>query len=459
MILNPDQKQTLDELVHHPSKLIGRRAALILLAADGLPTIEISKQVGLSRRQVRYWKQQFMERGMEIFTRGESPDAEEIATPEVPPSQPAETVLESHPEQLESAPAVEVAHQKVKKKRRKKKAATELEASEQPPVPELPMPQPIERPGVLAEDSLAEAGRKTLLYLFAEMLRHEDGTRLGEDIEALHDMRVATRRMRAAFDVFADAFDPKVLKVHLKGLRQTGRTLGRVRDLDVILEKANHYLDTLAEQTRLGLSPLIGSWKAERDSAREEMLIYLNGRAYADFKRRFNQFVQTPGEGASMGQDWPPLPQLVREVVPVQIYTRLANVRAFDAILHCASVKQLHALRIEFKKLRYTMEYFREVLGNETKKVIDELKRMQDHLGDLNDAEVACQMLNDFLQTWEARQIDLPLDQRQNPEPVVGYLAYRHAERYRLIVSFPSLWERFNRPELRLYIAQAVASL
>ena len=49
---------------------------------------------------------------------------------------------------------------------------------------------------------------------FAEL-----GTRLGEDIEALHDMRVATRRMRAAFRVFGEHFEPKAVAPYLKGLK------------------------------------------------------------------------------------------------------------------------------------------------------------------------------------------------------------------------------------------------
>ncbi len=100
-----------------------------------------------------------------------------------------------------------------------------------------------------------------MTYHFAEMLRHEEGTRLGEDIEALHDMRVATRRLRAAFEVFGPAFDKQTLKVHLAGLRMTGRTLGAVRDMDVFMEKAQKYLQTLPEARQSGLDPLLEHWK------------------------------------------------------------------------------------------------------------------------------------------------------------------------------------------------------
>jgi CHAD domain-containing protein len=289
------------------------------------------------------------------------------------------------------------------------------------------------------------------------MVRHEEGTRSGEDIEELHDMRVATRRMRAAFEVFAGGFKPKAIDPYLKGLRATGRALGRVRDLDVFMEKARQYLESLPEEARGGLDPLLEAWRKEREKGRGEMLAHLNSEDYTVFKRRFLVFLTTPGEGASRAV--PPTPQLVREVLPVLVYTRLGAVRAFAPVLDSATLDQLHALRIEFKKLRYTLEFFREVLGGEARGLIEEIKALQDHLGDLNDADVACQILRDFLDEWENRQLMVPIDEREDPEPIVAYLATRHAERHRLVVTFREAWARFDRPEVRARFAAAVAVL
>lgn len=317
--------------------------------------------------------------------------------------------------------------------------------------------QTLSAPGVHPDDSMAEAGRKVLRYHFLQMLAHENGTRLGEDIEELHDMRVATRRMRAAFDVFGDYFDPKKTRQHRRGLRAAGRALGRVRDLDVFMEKAEHYLDTLPEMERRGLQPLLGAWSSEREAARAEMLAHLDSPEYQVFVERFNEFLRLPGEGAQVLPET--APQRARDVAPVLIYTRLAAVRAYAAVLDHAPIEQLHALRIEFKRLRYTVEYFREILAPESRAVIDEIKIMQDHLGDLNDADVACSILNDFLAGWEQSQSSLSLVERQNPEPMVNYLAAKHAERHRLLVELPAAWARFNRPEIRQYLAQAIAIL
>lgn len=313
------------------------------------------------------------------------------------------------------------------------------------------------KPGVKPDDSLSEAGRKVLGFQFAQMVAHEKGTRLGEDIEELHDMRVATRRMRAAFEVFQDAFEPKAIKKHLKGLKATGRALGRVRDLDVFMEKAQHYLESLPEDQRSGLDPLLVLWGNERQVDREIMLEHLESQEYADFKRKFIEFVSTPGEGAKPTPATSP--HLVQHVVPVLVYTRLASVRAYGPFLDTATIEQLHSLRIEFKKLRYTLEFFKEVLGEQTKDLIEEVKVLQDHLGDLNDADVACSILREFLDDWESRQINWPINERENPEPVVAYLASKHAERYLLTTTFQEVWNKFDRPEMHANLAAAVSVL
>jgi len=323
-----------------------------------------------------------------------------------------------------------------------------------------PFPKPQEQIGIQSDDVFSEAGRKVMRFHFAQMLRHEDGTRLGEDIEALHDMRVATRRLRAAFEVFGEAFEPGVLKIYLKGLRATGRALGSVRDLDVFMEKAQVYLETLPVGEKNSLDALMNAWHEQRTEARNRMISHLDSQEYAAFKRKFNVFLNTPYAGINQIPIGQPTPCLVSELAPLLIYTHLAIVRAFDPFLVNAPIERLHSLRIEFKKLRYTVEYFREVLGKKAEMVIDELKLLQDHLGDLNDAQVATQLIREFIDIYEPQQAELPISERQNLEGVVNYMAARHAERYRLMAAFQGVWKHhFNNQKFRRNLAQAVSVL
>jgi len=423
-LLTPDQANAMAEIESQAEdEAVQRRARVLLLSDQGLAAREIASQAGISTRTVYRWRKAFVDRGLSSF-----PDGGRAAAP-------AEEEEESGP------------------------------VSPEPPGPSDPLEQlaklakKIKTPGIQPDDSMAEAGRKVLRLHFARMLYHEPGTRLGQDIEELHDMRVATRRMRAAFEVFGDYFKKGVLKAHLKGLRATGRALGPVRDLDVFLQKMQLHMEGRSEEEQAGLAPLQSSWRAQRKAARKKMLGYLDIQTYKDFLQSFSQFLNTPGAGAkSLTRDFP-LPHKVRDVAPILIYTRLGAVRAFDSVLENATIDQLHALRIEFKRLRYTVEFFQEVLGPEGRAVVEEIKKVQDHLGDLNDADVACNILGDFLSKWEKEQLALSIQKRANPEPIVAYLATKYAERHRLVTTFPQVWERFMRPEFHDALAKAVSVL
>jgi CHAD domain-containing protein len=321
--------------------------------------------------------------------------------------------------------------------------------------PEAAPPKKLKVPGVLPDDPMSEAGRKVLRFHFERMLEHEPGTRLGEDIEELHDMRVATRRMRSAFRVFSPYFDPDVLKPFLKGLKRTGGALGSVRDLDVFMEKAQRYLDGLPEEERSSLDPLLANWREEREAARAQMLAYLDGKKYQQFVRDFGEFLLTEGAGALAVPADKPLPYRVCHLVPALIYDRYQVVRGYETVIEDAPIETLHALRIDCKRLRYSLEFFREVLGPEAKDVIREVVIIQDHLGDLHDADVACGLLVGFLDGWaKAEQRE-----RINVSGVASYLVAKQNELRELIQSFPEAWQHFNRSEVRRKLALAVSVL
>jgi len=417
-----------------------RRARLLLLWDQGIAVTAIVRQVDLSRAQVYHWLKEFKGKRLDIFPAellaagaeaGPPPVAQIPAEPpptEEAPSEPTVEVLPSEPEQAE------------------------------PGVKPPPPPQR-KSPGVLPDDPMSEAGRKVLLFHFERMLYHEPGTRLGEDIEELHDMRVASRRMRSAFRVFSRYFDADVLRPFLKGLRRTGRALGRVRDLDVFLEKAQRYRAT---QVGAGsphlyedLDPLFAEWQRQREAAREQMLACLDGKRYQRFVQEFGQFLNTEGAGALLPPAARPSPQQVYQAAPILIYERFNVVRGYDSVIGDAPLETHHALRTDCKRLRYTMEFFREVLGPEAKEVIREVVIVQDHLGNLNDADVASRLLIGFLDQWSKRK----RRERTNISGVARYLVAKQNELHVLLDSFPEVWRHFNRPKMRRLLALAVSAL
>jgi CHAD domain-containing protein len=431
--LTDEETQKLVEFAQVGPALLRKRARLILVYGEGKPTLQASMEAGISRGRARFWKRQFLARRMDIF---HQETREVIDLPE-----PPEPV----------------------KRRFAGIAADRLpgDTQEANSILRMEIPYPIPRQfiGISPDDTMAEAGKKVWLYYFSEMLRHEDGTRLGENVEELHDMRVATRRMRTAFYIFGPAFDPKTMKRHLKGLRNIGRVLGQVRDMDVILANGFTYQNRMKEKVQAGLAPLLQDWKETIDRQRTKLIKHLQSEAYQNFKQNFNIFLQVSDNIKIEGNQNDGTNSRVRDTVPVLVYSRYAAVRSYESILPTASVAQLHALRIEFKQFRYTLEYFREILGEGAYQAIEELKQLQDHLGELHDADVACQLVRGFLKEWDEEQIQKPIPERVNPEPIVIYLAYMHSERYRLIRSFPELWKKFSRPEFRQNIAQAISLL
>ena len=130
-------------------------------------------------------------------------------------------------------------------------------------------------PDVRADDPWAEAGRKILRFHLAKMLVRVPGVIAGEDAEEVHAMRVAARRMRAAWRVFGDGFERDHVRRYRGELRDIGARLGAVRDLDVLIEILVTYGDRGSHRGRVGIGPLLAAWRAERESRRIELLAAL----------------------------------------------------------------------------------------------------------------------------------------------------------------------------------------
>ena len=253
----------------------------------------------------------------------------------------------------------------------------------------------IKTPGVIADDHVAEAARKVLRFHLARMLAREAGTREGKDNEDLHAMRVATRRQRAAWRVFGDAFRRGRTKRYRSGLRDIASRLGAVRDLDVLLDAADLYRADLPKVEQRSLEPLLGSWRQHRDDARVLLMRELDSDDYRRWVDDYRDFVRT--EGAAVIPVGPVEPHRVRDTAPSRIWGAYEHVRGYEPVLRWADVETLHELRIAGKWLRYTLEFVREPLGPDATPLITRVVALQDHLGLMNDANVAAHMARTFL--------------------------------------------------------------
>ena len=143
----------------------------------------------------------------------------------------------------------------------------------------------------------------------------------------------------------------------------------------------------------------------EKEKARENMLTYLNSEKYASFKKEFSDFLSVPETWAlpATTKKHDVLPNRVRDVLPSILYARFTDISAYSEWVEGpqVSVERLHRLRIAAKGLRYTLEFFEDMIGEDAKTMVEELKNFQDHLGNLHDAVVAIDLLGSFLETGE----------------------------------------------------------
>jgi CHAD domain-containing protein len=298
---------------------------------------------------------------------------------------------------------------------------------------------------VASQDTMAEAGRKILLRDFIQMLEHEEGSRAGEDIEHVHDMRVATRRMRSALRLLAPYYKAKVVREFRARLKKLADTLGAVRDLDVLI----HDLERYGEAHSAEMQPTIALLDISRQAARADLHRLLDRSSYADFVHSYGRFLTTTGAGVRSQEAEAHTPTQLRHLLPAMIYEHLGVVRAYEAALEAAEPETLHALRIEFKRLRYLVTFFSEVLGNGVKDFITELKAIQDHLGRMQDIQVASEVLEDLMPELED----------DASAALSAYLDALNSEEEDLRARFPAVWKRFNSAAIQKKLASALVAL
>ena len=340
---------------------------------------------------------------------------------------------------------------------------------------------------VKPEDSMSKLAPMIFSYQFSRMLSNEKGIMQRAGPEALHNMRVAIRRMQAASKVFEAYLDSKQLKPHLKGLKKTLGVLGEVRDLDVFQGKAENYLKTLPLGHEHELDPLFSVFAEEKKKAWENLLDYLNSEKYGCFKTEFLEFLTVPEAWIlpTSSEKHEALPHRVKDVLPAALYARFATISAYSEWVEgpYVSIERLHRLRIAAKGMRYALEFFEDVLGKDAKPIIKEFKTFQDYLGDLHDTVVAIELLETYLRTgnWpplsgsgEKRKEKLfperkelferkeLLKRKELPEGFGGveaYLEYKEAELQDLLNAFPEAWAKIRNREFKQQFEKIIGSL
>ncbi len=150
----------------------------------------------------------------------------------------------------------------------------------------------IEFNDISPDKTLEVWAKQIIVSYFREMMSHKAGAIDGTDIEFVHDMRVASRRLRAAMDNFAECFQKEPFKKHYKQIRTITRTMGTVRDLDVLIRHFQNELQTLSKAGQGDIQGLIEHLQQKRKEARKPMLALFTELDVSDFEMQFLTFFE-----------------------------------------------------------------------------------------------------------------------------------------------------------------------
>lgn len=125
------------------------------------------------------------------------------------------------------------------------------------------------------EASFAESARQTLVERLQTMLAWSDEVLKHEDIEAVHKMRVASRRLRAAMDAYQPCCEPKQFARVYRKVKRTANLLGEARDTDVMLHYLREQLEDLSEEEQAGVHWLMTGLRGYRQQTQQELDSFL----------------------------------------------------------------------------------------------------------------------------------------------------------------------------------------
>ena len=230
----------------------------------------------------------------------------------------------------------------------------------------------------------------TLEALFDVVLVNEPGVREDTDIEFLHDLRVAVRRSRSLLSDLGHVFEADLIQPWIEELRWLGGASGSLRDLDVLLHGWGALTARIEDSDRL--TELREAAEARRAIAREALVAALDSARFTQLAERWPAFLREQRQALE------PRVSTIEAEVHRRLWRRFRRVlKRGRALNRNSEAESFHRVRIQAKKLRYLLELHRPVWPKqEVRAATKLLKRVQDRLGEFNDAEVQAALLRDL---------------------------------------------------------------
>ncbi len=312
-------------------------------------------------------------------------------------------------------------------------------------------------------------GTMRLVPLLGAFTKEIEGVRTSDDIEYIHRMRVASRRLRAALPLFAPCFPARQYRTWMEELRQITRSLGEARDTDVQID----FLLTSIKRNRKGnrkngkaggvpdplnreMQVFVTSLMQKRVKLQKRVVNALNDLEKSGVPDEMQRALTTPSAGKHLS-----LPKAAAAGVPAvaaeRIGSRLETMLRYDRYLSDPdAIAEHHMMRIAAKKLRYTIEVYSPVYRRGLDKYLVRVKKVQEILGDIHDCDVWIDTLTAMIVTERSKTRSAAEEKETTRHTLTGIRTFlhererrRHILHRKMILYWSSLTRAGTWDELR----------
>lgn len=294
------------------------------------------------------------------------------------------------------------------------------------------------------DDPVRKSAARLLLATVEVMQRNEGPISMNIDTEFLHDYRVAIRRTRSLLSQLKGVFSSGTTAAYREAFRKTGKKCNALRDCDVYLLKETAYRGILPDSLSGHVDTFFDDLRATRRTELRRFITYLHSKAFRSMLAEWETLLQETVEQ-------PCLPdETDAGLLPTITIARKAIGKAWKkVILHGRSIpeeasdSELHALRIDCKKLRYLLEFFSSIFPEKTiDQAVRQLKKLQENLGTFVDLAVQQRYLHGYIETMKNKPPDPEL-----AAALGGLIAVLHSRQENERRTFGVTFRRFDNDE------------
>jgi CHAD domain-containing protein len=246
-------------------------------------------------------------------------------------------------------------------------------------------------PGIDCNALALEGIRSVLLGRLDEMCSLRDRALEWSDPEGVHDMRVSSRRLRAAIEGFTPYLRKRGLKNSVKQIKSVADALGEVRDNDVAMIALLKLKAIVPDEAAATVKQLMGVRDAARKTARQDLRRAISRSAIKRMQTDFAEAIEavTKLPTSKQEQKHRKAKRTYIQVAQSTVLQRLMDVEKLSrGFYEPLKVRPLHKMRIAAKHLRYALELFEQCLGSEAVPFARRVARLQSSLGELHDCDI-----------------------------------------------------------------------